>query len=100
MECIQSTNVDPRKGQILADAGGQGSKMKFAMRKLDMLRYIVSSFGFMTDQERMNTVRHHLELDDSIAEIKCIKDDASSYKKYEHATKMIELALKSAKLLT
>ena len=100
MECIQFINVDLLKGQILADAGGKGAKLKNAMRKLDILGYILGSCGFLTDPERMNRVRHHLELADSIAEIKWIKYDTSTSKTYEDATKMIELAPNAGKLLT
>ena len=77
MECTQSTNVDLRKIQILANDGGRCEKLKFAMRKLDILGYILGSCGFLTDPERMNIVRHHLELADSISEVKQIKYAAS-----------------------
>ena len=70
------------------------------MRKLDSLGYIQGHCGFLTDTERINIVIHHLEPADFIAEIKCIKDAASAEKKYEHVTKIIDLAPKSEKILT
>ena len=100
MECIQSTNVNLCKGQILADAGGQGSKLKVAMRNLDILGYIMGGCGFLTDLERINRVRRYLQIADSITEIICIKYNSSAYKEYEHATKMIEFALKTENVLT
>ena len=76
MECIQPTNVDIRKRQILADAGVQGEKMKVVMRKLDSLGYIQGRCSFLTDTDRIIRVRHHLELADPISEVKWIKDAA------------------------
>ena len=95
MECIQPTGVDLRKHWILSDAGSQGKKLKFVMRKLDSLGYIQGRCGFLTDPDKINRVRHHLDIDDSISEVKRIKDAVSSENKDENATKMIELVPKS-----
>ena len=54
------------------------------MWNLDSLGYIQGRCGLLTDTERMNRVRHHLELADTIAEIKHIEDAASAYKKDDH----------------
>ena len=70
------------------------------MRNLDSLGYIKGHCGLLTDPEIMNRARHNLELANYIAEIKWIEDDASSDKKDEHETKMIELVPKAEKLLT
>ena len=49
MECIQLTDAELRKGWILANAGGQGKKLKVAMRKIDSIRYIQGRCGLLTD---------------------------------------------------
>ena len=76
MGCIQSTNVDLRKGQIFVDTRGEGAKMNVAMQKLDSLGYIQGCCGFWTDLYIMNRVRHHLETSYYNAEVKSIKDAA------------------------
>ena len=40
MECIQPTDVDLRKVRILANSGGQGTKLKVDMREIYSLGYI------------------------------------------------------------
>ena len=99
MGCIQPTNVELCKGQIIVNARNQGAKLKFVMQNLDSLGYIHGSCGFLNDPYRMNKVTHNLELADSIAEIKWIKDDTSAEKKDNRATKIIELAQKAEKQL-
>ena len=91
MECIQPTNVDLRKRRILANAGVQGAKLRVVMQNLDSLGYIQGRCGFLTDPDIINKVRHHIDLDDSISEVKFIKDAASSENKDEYSTKMINL---------
>ena len=98
MECIQPTGVDLRKHWILSDAGSQGKKLKFVMRKLDSLGYIQGRCGFLTDLDIINRERNNLELSDYITEVKRIKDAASSDKKDEHTTNMIELVPKEENL--
>ena len=98
MECIQPTNVEILKGRIISNSGGQSEKPKVAMWKLDSLGYIQERCSFLTDTERINRVSHNLELADTIAEIKQIKDAASAEKKDDHETKMIELAPNPEKL--
>ena len=49
----------------------------------------------MIDAERMNRVRYHLELANSITETKRVGDAASAENKDKHATKIIELAPKA-----
>ena len=95
MDCIQPTDVDLRKCQIIDDSGVQGAKLKVVMRKLDSLGYIQGRCVFLTDPDIINKVRHHLDLDDSISEVKFIKDAASSENKDQHATKMIEIVTKA-----
>ena len=94
MECIQPTDVDLRKVRILSDDEGQGKKLKVAIQNLDSLGYIQGPWGFLTDTEIMNIVRYHLELSDSIAESKSIKDAASDEKKDDHETNITEIAPK------
>ena len=65
------------------------------MRNIDRLGYIQVCCSFLTNLDRMNIVRRNIYLDDSISEIKRIKDDASVEKKDEYATNMIELAPKA-----
>ena len=84
MECIQPTNVCLRKGFILTDGGDQGAKLKVAIRKLDILGYIQGFFGLLIDPDKMIKVINHLELADSIYEIKWIEDAASAENKDEH----------------
>ena len=65
------------------------------MKKLDRLRYILGHCGLLANLEIINRVRHNLDLYDYIDEVKHIKDAASSKKKNEHATKMIDLLPKA-----
>ena len=81
MEYMQPTNVYLRKYCILIDAGGQGAKLNVVMQKLDSFGYIQGCCGFLTDPDRVNIVRHHIDLADSIAEIKRVEDYASAEKK-------------------
>ena len=98
MEWIQPTDVDLRKCRIIDNAGVQGSKLKVVMWKLDSLGYTQGHCSFMTDTDIINKVRHHIELDYSIDEVKWIKDAASYNNKDEHTTKMIELVPKAENL--
>ena len=49
-----------RNGRILANAGYQDTKLKFAMWDLDSLGYIQVRCGFLDYLDRMNRVRHHI----------------------------------------
>ena len=97
MNFIRPTGDDVRKGQILANAGGQGAILKIAKRKLDSLGYIWGYCGLLTDPGRITRVDNMLQLVDSISEIKWIEDSASDERKDKHATKMKELAPTAAK---
>ena len=80
---LNPTTMDLARGSIIACAGGAGSRLKLAQRKLDNLGYINSHCGIQNDEKRMSRLKSQLQLTASLAEVKrdAIQNEEEAAKK-------------------
>ena len=80
---LHCSPFDLARGSIITCAGGAGSRLKLAQRKLDNLGYINSYCGIQNNEKRMSRLKSQLQLTASLAEVKrdAIQNEEDAAKK-------------------
>lgn len=87
MECVQPTEDDFRRADVLRDAVGDGAMRKISKRKLTTLGYLQGHCGIVNSKETLKRMKQDLDLSVSVAEIHRLEALESKKKKAEEEDK-------------